>query len=753
MSKFFTKSLSRAALPQDKVRVEGIEKLREAIDSKLSAGDDVVTGYAVATEGISVDQIRDVNSLYEGVRGHLAGMYKDLGIESIDGAIARIDAAATAAVSITNSKSALTPFAMRSFAVPKHLAGYDKHRNVITTVVGMEGITDAFENRVVGMENFDDRDNRNAKVTSVAYNLNAAQQNEFGETFFPTVTISNDMVGIAVSIRLISVIKDFTRNADASLADFRRRNVVRALIDHTILKNDTNKLVPQYKAQTQQWFATSIGSFSKEVEGVTHTTGALKINTRIGDLIALGYPEQTPHALNQGDTLDTSIEVAAVYVVVGSNKIRLSLSGFKRTGFLAAPEDDTRLQNLNFDVKTLSIKPTTTQFNNAALVGDLATAVTNKWTIQLRISLTGNVSVSTGEIVVNGNSLEVVRILDEDNNTVSLASGVGQAIANAITKDSIVGYDINARTANLNRRQRGQIMDTTVYNQVWTVPLRSPITYPRPVNATSETDAADLAVLISTTHARTSNEAVSTLFDAADALSEYDKVGRISDLDEIPPERFGVTRLLVRPTYKYAAVDLTTVIQNSASHEKEKDIAAEIMLHIKNVAYEMYRDSGFQAFVESGAAGVSGNPTILIGTDPYTSRFIFIPGDTRTVGPDFEYKLVTTPDERMQGNIAIAFGYPELFKGEINPAHFGNMLWASETVLVLQMNRSGDAQKETTVQPRFRHIINVPVLGWIVLTGIPEVIAMRVPRNFLSMGIVQFEQLAGNGEVTPTEPA
>jgi hypothetical protein len=276
---------------------------------------------------------------------------------------------------------------------------------------------------------------------------------------------------------------------------------------------------------------------------------------------------------------------------------------------------------------------------------------------------------------------------------------------------------------------RGQIMDTTVYNQVWTVPLRSPITYPRPVNATSETDAADVAVLVSTTHARTSNEAVTTLFETADALSEYTAIGHV-DLDTVPPERFGVARLLVSPTYKYSAVDLTTVIQNAKSHEKEQDIAAEIMLHVKNVAYEMYRDSGFQAFVESGAAGVAGNPTILIGTDPYTSRFIFVPGENRTVGPDFAYKLVTTPDTRFQGNIAIAFGYPELYKGEINPAHFGNMLWAAETVLVLQMNRNGDAQKETTVQPRFRHFVNVPVLGWIVLTGIAEVIATRVPRNF-----------------------
>jgi hypothetical protein len=749
MPDFFSREIGSSSLNETSLS-KAFEETREIVNSKISAQDDSLSQYAIATEGFpSLDKQRDLGNLFDSVRTELQSRISSLGIEGAG--VAQVNAGATAAVTVSNGQS-LRAFVSRAFEPPTTLAGHDRKAGTITTVVGTEGMTDAFVTRRPGMENFDDRDNRNARVTSVAYNLNAAQQNEFGETFFPTVTISNDMVGVAVSVRLISVIKDFTRNADASLADFRRRNVVRALLDHTILKNDTNKLVPHHNAQTAQHFSANIGAFNREVEGVTHVSGALKVNHRIGDLISLGYPEATAHSLNQGDTLDPAISVAAIYLVIGGNKIRLSLNGYKRAGFLAAPEDDNRLQVLNLDIKTLSIKPSTLQFNQAVLTGVLAPAVTNKWTINMRLGLSGNVSVSTGEVIVNGNELSVVSIIDVDGNPVDLTGAQAAAIVAAITKDSIEGWDPDARTSNLNRRMRGQIMDTTVYNQVWTVPLRSPITYPRPVNSTGETDAADLAVLVSTTHARTSNEAVTTLFDAADSLAEYDTVGKLSDLDVIPPEKFGVSRLLLRPTFKYKRIDLTNLVNNVASHEKEKDIAAEIMLNVKNVAYEMFRDSGFQAFIESGAAGVTGAPTILIGTDPYTSRFMWVPGDSRTMGPDFEFKVVTTPDERFQGNVAIAFGYPELFKGEINPAHFGNMLWASETVLVLQMNRSGDAQKETTVQPRFRHIINTPVLGWIVLKGIPEVIATRVPRKFITEGLVKIQQIAADGNITPLTP-
>lgn len=731
MSRFFQKRL-QAISAADAKQIDAFSKLQVAMEGVVNAGDDQNIGYAIGTESFSQDKTTAVASLVTRVEDGLRSLYTELNIGTEGFAPAQLQAASAAAATIGAGRTGLAAFLSRSFAAPKDIAGYDRATNTVTTVVGMEGMSDAFSERRVSLENFDDKDNRNAKVTSMAYNLNAAQQNEFGETFFPSVTISNDQVGIAVSIRLISVIKDFTRNADASLADFRRRNVVRALLDYTILKNDSNKLVPQYSTQTAQWFDAGIGSFSRDVEGVAHTTGALVVNKEIGDLIRLGYPEATTHALNQGDTIDPAVGVAAVYAVIGASKVRLSLKAYKRAGFLAAPEDDSRLQNLNLALDTLAITPTMKQFNGAAMGAELAVLATNKWTVQLKLNLSGNIHVAKGNGRVDVTEFSLVSIKDEDGESVNITAGDGKAIADAIKKEAIVGWDIDGRLSNLNRRQRGQIMDTTVYNQVWTVPLRSPITYPRPVNSTSETDAADLAVLVSTTHARTSNEAVTTLFDAADMFEEYATHVK-HDLDAIPPERFGVTRLLVRPTYKTKTVDLTAILNNQNSHEKEKDIAAEMMLQIKNVAYEMYRDSGFQAFVESGAAGVTGNPTILIGTDPYTSRFIFVPGDTRTVGPDFAFKVVTTPDERFQGNIAVAFGYPELFKGEINPAHFGNMLWASETVLVLQMNRSGDAQKETTVQPRFRHIVNVPVLGWLIVKGLPEVITMRVPRSFLAV--------------------
>jgi hypothetical protein len=138
------------------------------------------------------------------------------------------------------------------------------------------------------------------------------------------------------------------------------------------------------------------------------------------------------------------------------------------------------------------------------------------------------------------------------------------------------------------------------------------------------------------------------------------------------------------------------------------------------VAYRLYRDSGFQAAVDTQAAGVQGNPTVMIGTDPMTARYLQVDGESRLAGPDFEFRVVTSPDLRVQNKLIIALGYPEKNQGEVNPMHFGNMLWSPEMVLNLPISRGGQISKELTVQPRFRHVVNVPVLGVVDITNLPQ---------------------------------
>ncbi len=70
------------------------------------------------------------------------------------------------------------------------------------------------------------------------------------------------------------------------------------------------------------------------------------------------------------------------------------------------------------------------------------------------------------------------------------------------------------------------------------------------------------------------------------------------------------------------------------------------------------------------------------------------------------------------------------------------MLWSPELVTALPVTRDNRTSKELTVQPRFRHIVNLPIMGLLKVEGIEKLLGKRVPidANILDVG--------GTSEVT-----
>ena len=165
------------------------------------------------------------------------------------------------------------------------------------------------------------------------------------------------------------------------------------------------------------------------------------------------------------------------------------------------------------------------------------------------------------------------------------------------------------------------------------------------------------------------------------------------------------------------------------SFEQAQDVAACLVNHIRDVAYHLYRDSNYQAAIDAQVTGMSGNPTVIVGTDPMTARYLMINGENRLVGPDFKYHVVRSVDNLVMNKIFIAFGYPEQTNGVLNPMHFGNMLWSPEMVLKMPMIINGQVSRELTVQPRFRHIVNVPVMGVLHVKNLPVSLINKIVLN------------------------
>lgn len=581
-----------------------------------------------------------------------------------------------------------------------------------------------YDRMAPALEAFDEKENVNSVLYSVAYNMSASRQDQFAEAFFPTVIVTPDQVGFAVSIRIHNVMSDVRRSISGDLNKFNKRNLIQAVIDPSIFNADNTQIVPIYRTESQAYFVASsvIGTKTTTVGEETVTTAALAVGKKFS-LIGISQTAATlaTGQMDTTDAIDSAVTLKTVYVqmkngsnvdVFAFNTARMPFAVWNR-----APQGNYRALSLNFTAGKLSLTKASKTVANAEPIV-MTDAVLGDYQLRLSLSVSGNLNQELGDCEVNGGVVSVSEIIGLDGKPLDLASGTATTIIAALGTMTVIGYDLSAQRVNSNRRQRGQLLDTTFYNQIYAVPLRSPLTILRPTNITDETDAADLGALITATQIRTSADAVKTLKEAAALLAE--QVDPRNTFEQ-NPEILGVSRELVKATYKRKEIDLTQVIQSLTSLDRFENIQAAIVNILRDYVYNAIRDSQYQAAANALAGGVGATPTIIVGTDPVIARYLTVTGDTRLF-PGYDHKIVTTLHKDMVGKLYISFGdFSTGKEGVPNPMHFGNMAWKPEATLILPILRNGAYTKELTVQPSYLHIVNLPILLDFDIKGITDV--------------------------------
>ena len=112
----------------------------------------------------------------------------------------------------------------------------------------------------VSLEAYDDRELMNNLSFSVVFNVQAARQNEFGEAFYPTVVVTPDQSGLDVSVSRTMVFNEIRHDLTGKPTDFQRRNLVEAVIDASILANESTKAIPYYVASGTGANADKVGT-------------------------------------------------------------------------------------------------------------------------------------------------------------------------------------------------------------------------------------------------------------------------------------------------------------------------------------------------------------------------------------------------------------------------------------------------------------------------------------------------------------
>ena len=596
---------------------------------------------------------------------------------------------------------------------------------------------------VASMEAFDDRKLVDHVPFSVVVNMQTAVQDEFSEAFYKTVVLTPDQPGLEIVCQRTMVFNRAKHENTGKPTDFGRTHLVDAVADYRILQSDVAKAIPVYDpdpgaTENHACFAatTDVTPYDYTVAGETFKTSALAINKPF-DLLGLS---QTPALLKTGildntDSLDLRVVLKKVYVKIHGvtpnvdTVVALTTLDMPTSRYQHAQEGKDRQLNLNFSSKSLTITGTTPDMQNVAApaLAYLTDPARVNWVVRLSMDVNGRIDLETGEGIVGVTGPVAIDSVWERNpadETYTQITGSALAALKAeLSSFTVVGVDIDAGRSNLTRREVGTQTSTLTIRERHTIFLGPPITCPSPVTATRT--SAELAAPIQVARVRNSNNAVTKLFGYA-AMLENLKLGL--DRSQPVPEIEGLGRLLIRPYFERSTLDLQEVLASARSQDRARDLSSAMVNRIRDIAYRMYRNSNYQAALDSISGGTGERPILIIGTDQYTHRHLIVDGDTRLAGIGFDYRVVVSPDIRVFGKIFLGFARPNQSGPDLLSP--GCMAFVPELATNLQISRDGRTTLETMIQQRTLHINTCPLLGLIDVENLEVAASEQVPINF-----------------------
>lgn len=699
------------------------------------------TKMCISMESLDEASFSEFSTRAEATQATLAGFYKaGTGKPSMEGFTeSQIKAGCIALMAAGNPSGYQAKAAACDF-VPGLGANY-------TNIGFMSGGTDGLGGRLVATaptiskEAFDDRELIANLPFSVVFNVQAARQSDFCESFYPTLTITPDQGNIDVSVRRTMVFNDVKHELSGKPMDFHRRNLIEGIIDHTLLETNSTALVPVYVGDNLDAnyngdkFSTLVGSYTKNVDRIEVTTRPLKPGVEIG-LIGISQHDGliASGILNNTDTVDLKNNLDKIYIEIHSTSvggagatsvIPFEIANLPRSQFQKAPEGLVQDLILNFGTADLPLAGATKDAANAVATGlaYLRVGARANWVLRLKITVTGQLNIESGNLTVNPANLEIASVWDVDPVTNEYIEVVGADLTALKAEFDVIrldSYELAASRSNLNRRTRGIQVTTVEQNERYMIPLGSPINCPTPV--TNTRTSTDMAAPITAARIQTDNKAITKLLKYADTLSSY----KLSQSYLVPtPNIEGIGRYLIKPFYEHFELDLLQVTASLKSTDRAGDVSMAIVNKIREMSYRAYRDTGYQPALDAATGNTGDKPKLLIGTDPTTAQHLMVSGDTRTASIAFEHKIVSHFDRRLRNHIYMTF----VRDGQAgpDPLSFGFMAWMPELATSLPMTREGSISNEVMVQPRFLHINTCPILMVIKLKNLDVAVAGKLP--------------------------
>lgn len=569
--------------------------------------------------------------------------------------------------------------------------------------------------RFVSMEAFDNMELQKGIDVSVVFNALAIGQSPFNDDWFPVVVGTPDEVVFRINIPRILVQNEYVSpDQSGDPADFKKMNLIRAALDYTILMNNSTDLVPIVRTGVNEDKfvpAAAVAPYDAKVGAVTVKTAPLKIGVS-HSLIALSANEalKLAGAIGETDAVEPKVSIKNLYVAVEkaaaggnpavSSVLKFATMNLPYAGYVRQMEGNLRAMVLNFN-PDLKVKAGAKDVANATAAA-LADVTAGGYTLKLKAHLAGNINLETSNQNVFGGEVEIVAALDSDNKEVALTNPALAAVLDDLTF-SVIGYDVDARRSNSNLRTKGLILNPDLETRAYYVPLNAPLVSQTPIG--QENMGLDLNALVQGVHMQIENAAVTTLLDFDKTLNDW-----FVSSEEISlyPSFETPGELLVAPFYENIEIDMLASLNSVSSNSKVDDIQGVLVAVIREVVSRAKRETGYEVALRANNGGSVEQLRVIAVTDQVLPSYLVINGDDRYLGQNASFSVTSVTDLRMRDTIFLSFGRKG--NGKHDPLTFGNMLYIPELAISAQVNRNGATIMERQVQPRFRHIPNLPIL-------------------------------------------
>lgn len=579
--------------------------------------------------------------------------------------------------------------------------------------------TTTYNNLVQSFEAFDGQLTKNTLSYSIAFNILASRQDEFGESFYPTLTLDPTNAGFEVEVSYAYLIKEFQHKLNGSAitkSTYPKVPLLKNLFNSEYMEGDANKLVPVYRAENASLLLTE-GVRDDKTTGDAIQTAPIKAGVT-ASIIGLSMSDKLLDknaVLDMTDAVDRGAVLTKIVLKLGADMFKFDVTREASRLFVdkqvGGADAHVKETIMNFKSESIILDTVAPKKINGA-VSSIFDGLPESYKIKFNVSLTGELALDTGNISVAATKVEINSIMTSSGDVLASDSAEYIAVKTAlgtINAQSFLAYDVDAFLTNSNTRMKG--MRLTYESQVkkWSCPLKMGVTLQVPVvNAMGTNNDVDkIAQHISAVHIKISYDAVKTLVSYANELklvtsTEFDTGVVFSDTP---------TFEIITPTYVEEEFEAAKYVDSLRSSQNVEDLQAALGNKIKTMVLAAYISSNYN-IVHQSKYGADKRPGVLIGTDPTIASWLS-QGNGIDLGKDFtDVKIVSTPNPAMKGKITIVFDPDSSKQAEaFEEMKFGYCLWSPTILVDLQKTLAGGAvAREIHNIPRYKHINLMPVM-------------------------------------------